>query len=337
MVKKFFIIAAILAIAAQAFSATQHWTGAGGDDNFFNPLNWSTNAVPGMVTNNDTVRIGDSTAYSPDFWPVYNGTMIYPTTGQIRIGYVKDASFTMAGGTYIHNSWVSMGRDGTGVATWYHNGGTFFAENRQFTVGSSNALGSTLYMKDGLLHVGDYRMAAGATELGYTIVNGGEIRANQMQLGMLGVGNLQMYGGSMNTLYAINIGSANTTGSTYANIYGGVFKAGTLELYRGSMQIFGGDVYGLDALAPMNLRSQATVNIAGGTLWLNGDQRANVADWISNMRLFTSIPGYAIIAEYDTGENYTKIYAGVIPEPSGIFALAAGITGVCGALLRRRK
>jgi len=147
--------------------------------------------------------------------------------------------------------------------------GTTDAAAYQITLGGSS--GGILTMTGGALNVSQYlAMGVSATENGRLDMNSGSITIGQkLFVGQGGTGTVNMIGGNINITAELTIADLTTATGT-VNLNGGVITASLLQMKRS-----GGGTAKLD--------------IGGGTLILNGDQRTAITNFGSLITAYNGL------------------------------------------------
>lgn len=316
-----FLFALLLAvlIGSQAFAATKYW--AGTTDDWFVDTYWKTgNTVPGPA---DTVVIGASN-YSPTAWPVLN-TAGSVTITKMYVGYTAPGQFTMQSGNLYTAS--------TGVI--YVGYGT----------GSSGSSG-TYIQNGGNVTVQDFKLANWGTngQSAYFTMNGGTITAtNNVELGNNTLANtFTMTDGAITAGNLIRWGHKGTVPDAYISgtMSGGSIESVSMSFHWVDLTFTGGTIkvtgVPTETFIPVKWEPTGHVYFDGGTMYLRTDRRTAVDEWISAGKILTHIPGWHVTSVYDDQTDYTSVFA-VVPEPSSLLALVAGILGAAGFSLRRRR
>lgn len=336
MTRKVLLAALLLVLAASANAATRYWDGDTSDD-WNTAANWSA-AKP---TSADIIEIGGST-YNPTYWPVFTaGDTPAGTSGQLRLGSTKNATFTMGSGQFDQTGLVQVGYGNGTTSSFIMNGGTFNSAN-EFRLAPVAGSSGNLQVNGGTLNVNSnlkVGYASGAAQCSVLISGSGSVvsASGAVQLAdysTTGFNVFSMSGGSLSAGTYLRFGYYGSETYADATISGGLLTTPDLRLNRFWIDFSGGEIRATGTMALLD-EGTSYMDFTGGNLYVKGDYRGSVATWITNGRMKTTSAGLIVRADYDSGTDYTHIYAGV-PEPASVLALLSGVLGMLGITCRKR-
>jgi hypothetical protein len=275
----------VLVLAGNAPAATLQWD-KGGVGNLWNePVNWDPNGVP---TAADTAQINIPDANCLIDSSVTAECMV------LDVGYNKGPCYlNMTGGTLTMSGNLQIGRMADSNGVFIMSGGTLTSTNGRLWVGYNSS--GTLIMTGGEMNIYNKieigRNANGNGVIymqGGTMTFSGEPTGTDLEIGNYGRGTVYMTGGVLNVQDQIKLTMLNTTGVARLYLYGGTINASNL---RDPAQIFG------DPL----------MDIKEGTLFLTGDDRTLVNDYI-NRGWIVAYDGLGIVdVNYAPDPNRTTV------------------------------
>jgi len=168
-VKKLICLASfvlVLGPVVDVQAAVLNWTGAGADDLWSTPENWSTGAVPTAADKARIAAVPGATAL-PGATIVNEGAVALDSW----IGTQQSGDLTVDGGTLTTSSFIVVARFASGEGTLNMKSGTITA--------------------GGTLHVGH-------TGVGTVNMTGGTINASNLYIPHLGEGHVNLHGGVIN-------------------------------------------------------------------------------------------------------------------------------------------
>ncbi len=318
----------------------------------------------------DSPRLGNVVPPSPTIWPVYNGdNSASAPTGNFLIAGVMNAEFTMASGTFAMGGgavYLGYGNTTTGgfTGTWTHNGGTFAGAGRAFDIGRYSGATGRLIMNGGQINAASMSVGRIAGAAGHVEMYGGTITVTggfNLSSEVGATSTLTMVGGQINcgssewayngystisirdaVFYANNFVSLNNAknAKAYATIgSGAVVDADKLVFAKCDVVIEAGGLMQARGLntgtdAPVTVLSNGRIDLQGGLLKLHHYDPPSfysyIDQWITEGRIYTTLPGHWVTYDYDYDTEFISIYA--VPEPAGLVLILTG-----AALLRRRR
>jgi len=172
------------------------------------------------------------------------------------------------------------------VATLDVNGGTL-------TVGEDVLIGLRDNTRDSDYAIGDFNVISGTVNIGRDLFIGRE-----------GIGKLNMRGGSLTvggTIWCPGGPLPEYTGQTYD--YG-----------TGQLTLYGGTIEANDLMSYDEDDSIGQIDIAGGTLILNGDKRSSITDLMNQGRLYQGGGGDIVFDYNDSNPGKTTVISVLDPN-----------------------
>lgn len=317
MKKKIVLLVMFVVLCGMA-SAAVYWDNGTGNNNYADSGNWNifpdANPAVNMVNPNHAIVSTDTSTLSPPATVLRLGNGLSTRVGEVEVTssgylwmdqhlYVGDKGtgyLTLNGGTITTNKYdvyIAYAAGSNGSLTM--NSGTINAA-RVFYVADAGT--GYLLMNDGTITVGsqDFTIADNSGSTGTVDMHGGTINTPRyLEVGNSGTATLNMYDGEINVSHSMRLpGVAAGTGTV--NLNGGTINAPYITF----------------------VGTNGLLNVAGGTLVLNGDKEAAV---LGNSQIVGFDGAGTVSAVYD-GSTYTTVTA---VAPTKAYDLApAGVTEV---------
>lgn len=290
MVKKYLFILICILIAAPLYGHT--WTNAGGDHLWRNSFNWDLLSVPSS---------------SDEVW----------ITGQYPYCEIDSAASAQSAFLYINPAAAGV----TAPGFLQISGGVFNPE--KLIIGDIAGMTdfAKIEMSGGTLTHGDRFLiiADTAGSKGWFDMSGSAsfAIAKRSNIGQSGYGKLTLRGNayfySSGAFYVGNKAGAqgylSVEDNAYLELDNNTLNIGLVT--TGHVDLLGGKI--TTPGISMGPSMYATLNVAGGILEMPGDKTAEAQPLIDSGQIYTTIPGYRVIADYDAAAGLTTLDVEPIP------------------------
>lgn len=238
------------ALLASAVLTAQgaNWTGAAGDGNWFNPLNWDTGTVP----NAELAKIDG------DYVVNYDGQDSSLTDIGFDLGTINISNGIITG-SQTGDTILAGRTSGSTYVNIKDGGGIVFSNNRMFLIGHDvNSRGYVTVEEGGLLQAktngtnnNQGLIHVGNNGYGQLDVTGGTVKSTNLRIGNQtgSVGVLNLSSGAISASRTVHVGNIGSNGTL--NMTGGTMNS--WYLYLASQ-------------ASGSVTSKGTVNLSGGTI-----------------------------------------------------------------------
>lgn len=320
-----------LLAASQSHADTTYWQGTTGS--WDNSANWDngipTSADYAYIKNDGTAQITSGISAASYVLcvgmggaPVTYGAVTQSggtNTVDFSLEISEDSSYTLSGGDLL-----SSGDTDIFYGEFIQTGGTHTVADYLYLYSDIGVAGYTL--DDGELTVG-LGIGEGIDVTGEFIQNGGSCTA----------GSIDLFDGT----YTLNGGDLETTNNPLSLMggdftqTGGIVDAHNIAIYGGTYEFTGGSIETGDIGITNGLMD---IDVSEITYFrVLGDAVSKLNGYIDNNKIYDSTlaPDTYLYAVYDSGNEWTTLDIGIIPEPGTIALISCALAAMAGVVRKK--